>query len=694
MQKSKIKIKNKQFGFSLIEVLVSVLIVSALTLAIFNLIIYSLKVTADNKFRLAAAMIADQKMEYIRNLPYDSVGITGGIPNGIIPEDETISQNNGVFYVNTLIKYEDDPFDGIGGGVPNDTITSDYKLARVRVSWNGPFGQKNATASTIIAPRGMETDAGGGTLSILVFDANGLPVNEASVHIENSNLDPAVDFTNETSGTGRLNFPGAPESIEGYEITVTKTGYSSDYTTDRTVANPNPTKPHATVLEGQRTEISFAVDLLSNLTIKAVTASLPQNWQINTDTTEESQENPRLIFDNSGFIYIVWQDFRSSSDYRIYAQKYNSSQDAQWPISTAPEDIRVSTAVKQILPDILIDNNGDLYICWNDDTLGNQDAYLVKLSAANGSDIWGGTKKINTIADSKDQTNARIALQTTSNNIAVVWEDNRNTDIDIYMQLIASDKTQLWIPEIRVNRNPLSDGTKQSEPELAIDSTDNIYVVWTDERNGNHDIYAQKYDTSGAALWASDILINTDGGTTNQYSPDIAIDSTDNIYVVWTDERNGNQDIYAQKYDTDGSALWAEDLRVNIDTGTSAQYNPAITINPADDNPYVSWQDDRNGNLDIYASNLEQYGAETPVPNVPITVTGAKKIGENPIIYKYSQGFTTDIAGTVSLTAIEWDSYDISLQTGYATYAIALSNPVQPVNLEPNSSQTITLYLE
>ncbi|MBU4347153.1 prepilin-type N-terminal cleavage/methylation domain-containing protein, partial [Patescibacteria group bacterium] len=235
---------KKQPGFSLIEVLVSVLIVSALTLAIFDLIIYSLKVTADNKFRLAASMITDQKMEYIRNLPYDDIGIAGGMPNGVIPEDETITQNNGIFYVNTFIKYEDDPFDGLYGGVPNDATSSDYKIIRVKASWNGPFGQKNVTSSTIIAPRGMETDAGGGVLSILVFDANGLPVDKASVRIENSGLVPAIDFTDETSVSGILNFPGAPESIEGYEITVTKTGYSTSSTTARTVENPNPTLPN------------------------------------------------------------------------------------------------------------------------------------------------------------------------------------------------------------------------------------------------------------------------------------------------------------------------------------------------------------------------------------------------------------------------------------------------------------------
>ena len=705
-------------------------------------------------------MIANQKMEYARNLPYNSVGTISGMVTGVMLDDETISQNNGVFFVNTLVLYEDDPFDGLDGGTPDDTLPVDYKIARVRVSWNGPFGTKDVTTFTKIVPRGMETNIGGGTLSILAFDASGLPIDQANVHIENNDVTPAIDFSAETNSSGKLNLYGATSSIESYEITVTKPGYSVSSTTDRTVANPNPTKPHASVIEGLKTEISFAIDLLSDLTIKTVSANLPENWQVNNDASGEAQVNSRIAIDNAGFIYIVWQDDRDggSGKSRIYAQKYDNSGNAQWPNSTAPDDIKISDANNQVLPDILTDNSGNLYICWNDDSLGNQDAYLMKRASADGSDLWAGAKKVDTAVNNADQTTARIALLQASGGNAttsIVWADNRDTDIDIYMQLYDIDRNEQLTQEIRVNSNAISDNTDQYDPEIISDSADNIYVAWTDDRNTNLDVYAAKFDDNGNILWA-DKLMNTDGGTAGQYSPNIAADSNDNIYlvwtderngdpdiyaqkydltgaaqwpnpgapndvlinantdltnqylpaiaidtnnilyIVWTDERNGNQDIYAQKYDVNGNNLWTEDVRVNIDTGSSAQYNPDVTIDTSanPDTPYVTWQSDINGDFDIFASSFGEYTSITNISNVDITVTGAKKIGENPIIYKYNHNFTSNASGEIVLNNIEWDSYSIELQTGYTAYNIVMSDPAKPIDLEPNSAETITLYLE
>ncbi|MBA3047427.1 prepilin-type N-terminal cleavage/methylation domain-containing protein [Candidatus Falkowbacteria bacterium] len=738
--------RKNNLGFSLIEVLVSSVIIAILTLSIFNLIIYSLKVTGDNKLRMAAATIANQKMEYVRSLPYNNVGTTSGIPFGIIPVNETVNVNNGVFFVNTLVEYEDDPFDGIEDGMPDDLLPTDYKEVRIRVSWNGPFGFKNVSVFTKIAPRGMETNAGGGTLSILVFDASGMPVATSSAHIENNLLNPAINFDIETNSDGKISLPGAPESIEGYEITVTKAGYSTSSTTARTVDNPNPTKPHATVLEGEKTEISFAIDLLSDLNIYAVAANLPQNWQVNTDETGENQINSRLVIDSSGYIYIVWQDYRDSSSSRIYAQKYDSGGNAQW----LPDDIKISDANKQVLPDIMVDSAGDLYICWNDDSPGNEEVYLDKRNSADGSDAWIGAERVDTLADAKDQTNGRMSLSEILSvpEITVVWQDNRNTDLDIFMQRYDAARNELWIPEISVNANP-ADGTNQYEPEItadsadnlyvawtdsrngdlniygakhdtigsalwaadllintdggatdqyspdiAIDSADNAYIVWTDERNGNPDIYAQKYDADGNVLWASDLLINTNADLTSQYSPAIAIDSLDNIYIVWTDERNGNPDIYAQKYDADGNNLWSEDVRLNIDLGTSAQYNPDVTINPVNNVPYASWEDDREDDFDIYATPFDNYGTETPIANAPINIQGAKKIGEDPVIYKYSQNFSTNGSGIISISNIEWDSYTLTLPDGYSAYAIIMSEPLQPTDLPPDSVVEVKLYLK
>ncbi len=751
------KIKQNRQGLGLVEAVVSIAIVALLFLGVFSLINYSIKLTAENKFRLGALMVADQKMEKIRNLPYDDVGTEGGIVHGVIPDNETITNNNGVYYVNTYVQYKDDPYDGLAGGNPDDTLPTDYKEVRIRVSWQGPFGQKSVENTTIIAPRGMETSAGGGTLSILVFDANGLPVEEANIHIVNNSLSPVINFDAETNSYGRLNLPGAPESIEGYGILVTKSGYSTASTSARSTENPNPTHPYVTVLEGQKTEVSFAIDRLSTLDISTVQASLPQNWPVNTDNSGQDQTNVRLAIDNNGFIYFVWQDYRQTSASKIYAQKYNSSGQAQWPNPAVPADQVIATQNNTTRPDIKIDRQNNLLVAWDDNSVGNKEVYLTKLASADGSEIWGGAKKINTAADNADQFRPRLALSpgTGEASTTIVWVDNRNTDNDIYAQRLSPDGNQVWTAEVRVNSTPTNDGTNQTEPAIAIDQNDYIYIAWTDNRSGNNDIYLASLYASGTVRW-SDKMVNTDASGQDQTNPDIGVDPSGNIWLVWTDNRNDNLDIYAQRLSPDGNHLWSQDVRVNTDTSTStAQYspaisfdlsgnayvvwvderegnpdiyaqkldptagthlwdpdirinvardvasdtadqiNPALAVDPSSGAPYAAWQSNAEGDNDLFATSFDNYYSNlTYVGNVPVFIHGIKQIGDNPVIYKYSQTSTSTASGRLILSEMEWDSYYLSLDSGYTAKKIIMANPSPPIDLPPNTNLKIMIFLE
>jgi len=727
-------------GFSLVETMVSIALIVFLMVSVYSLIVQSLKITNENKTRLAAIVLANQKLERIRNLPYDDIGTVAGIPTGVITDNETVASNNGRFDVNTVVVYEDDPFDGtaLAG---SDSLPTDYKSARVRVRWTGFLGLREVSAFTKIAPRGMEAAAGGGTLVITIFNASGQPVNLADVRVENPSSLPPIDATYQTATSGQVLIYGAPESIEGYAITVTKTGYSTSSTTARTAGNPNPTQVNATVLEGLKTEVSYAIDLVSTLRIHTVHQDLPGNWKINTDPNTENQVNARLAIDSGNNTYIVWQDYGHSSASKIYAQKYNSAKVAQWD---SGEDKVIGTANNQILPDILVDSpNNMIYMAWNDDSNGNQDCYIVKLETGNGNESWVGANKVETGSNPSDQSKPRIALSGGSD-LTVVWQDNRAGDSDIYTRRYNPDKSTAW-NEIKVNtdggstnqtlpvlvtdsddytniawtdeRNGNQDiymqrldsagndtwidmqlnsdagTTNQYAPSIAVDSLDNIYVAWTDERNGNQDAYLAKFASTSARVWPSDLLVNSDGGSTHQSEPSIAIDSTDTIYIAWTDERNGNKDIYAQKLDTGGNRLWTVDLRVNINPDASSQSVPDISINPSTGKPYASWQDDRNGNLDIYATEFDYYGGTTTVASVNLTVTGAKRIGEDPVIYKFTGNYTTNASGIAEITGIEWDSYTVTL-TPPLTQEIILAEPPIPVNVAPGSILESYLYLD
>jgi len=81
--------------------------------------------------------------------------------------------------------------------------------------------------------------------------------------------------------------------------------------------------------------------------------------------------------------------------------------------------------------------------------------------------------------------------------------------------------------------------SSQIEPQIDADLMDNLYVVWTDLRNGasNPDIY---YMERKAAGWGANTpLVSAASDTTNsvQHFPGITHDGTGLTYVTWTDER-------------------------------------------------------------------------------------------------------------------------------------------------------------
>ena len=252
-------------GFTLIETLVGVSILILVFTGIYGAFQFGLKVIGQNKARVTATALANQKIENVRNLPYQQIGTLGGIPPGDIPETETVNRNNLDFTVKTTIGYQDDPFDGLA---PIDPLPNDYKKVKVKVSWPGFLGGEVVLISDV-APRGLETFEGGGNLLISAFDALGQPVVQANIHLINTALNPPIDTNYQTNDQGQYLVAGAPSSTNAYQISLTKSGFSSDrtYGTEE-VANPN--KPHTSVVEGKLTEISFSIDKLSSFLIKTL----------------------------------------------------------------------------------------------------------------------------------------------------------------------------------------------------------------------------------------------------------------------------------------------------------------------------------------------------------------------------------------------------------------------------------------
>lgn len=231
------------------------------------------KIVYNSRMRILETAILSEKIEVVRNMPFESIGISGGIPSGILSHTQTVVRNGKSFDIITTVRNIDDPFDGTIGGSPNDTSPADYKLVEMSAICQGCLQTNPVILSTIVSPKGLEGASKNGALFIQVFDADGLPVVGANVHIVNNSSTPILVFDDVTGNDGWLRIVDVPTGTMTYNITVSKSGYSSDYTIAPSANNPNPLKKPSNVASQMVTEISFAIDRVGSMNINTINST-------------------------------------------------------------------------------------------------------------------------------------------------------------------------------------------------------------------------------------------------------------------------------------------------------------------------------------------------------------------------------------------------------------------------------------
>lgn len=253
-------------GMSFIDAVVGTAMVLIVFVTLFGLVRATTVISTVGKAKAGATAVANSQMEYIRSLSYDQVGTVGGIPSGTIPQTATTSMNGITYNVRTFIQYEDDPADGIGAADSN-SITTDYKDIKVAVTYVLNNVTREEDVISNMAPIGIETTTGGGTLAVNVVNASGAPLPGAAVRIQNASTSPAIDVTTYSDSGGLVFLPGAATSTQ-YQVTVSKAGYSTAKTYVRDTTNQNPNPGFLTVVKNTTTSSTFAIDALASLTIR------------------------------------------------------------------------------------------------------------------------------------------------------------------------------------------------------------------------------------------------------------------------------------------------------------------------------------------------------------------------------------------------------------------------------------------
>jgi prepilin-type N-terminal cleavage/methylation domain-containing protein len=257
-------------GFTILEVSVGVAIFLLFALGVYSSLSFVFKIVYQSRLTILETALANEYLEIARNVPFEQVGTVGGIPSGVLITNQSIVRNGITFSVTTTVRNIDDSFDGTLGGSPNDTAPADYKLIEVAAQCLTCGQQKPVALSARVAPKNLEGASSNGALFINVFNALGLPVSGATVQVTNNSVSPAISINDVTDSQGYLRIIDTPTGTMTYNITVLKNGYSSDYTVPVSLSVPNPVRLPANVVSQSITSISFAIDTLGALNLRAL----------------------------------------------------------------------------------------------------------------------------------------------------------------------------------------------------------------------------------------------------------------------------------------------------------------------------------------------------------------------------------------------------------------------------------------
>lgn len=350
----------------------------------------------------------------------------------------------------------------------------------------------------------------------------------------------------------------------------------------------------------QTVPICFALVFLATAYLqRPAIAAWSSNSRENTAicTASGQQSFPQIVSDSAGGVIITWEDARNVH-FDIYAQRIDAHGNVLWtkdgvPICTAPEN--------QSKPKIISDGTGGAIITWFDIRSGksNSDIYAQHINAE-GKLLW--TDNGMPICTEVNAQNSPCIATDGDGGAIIIWQDYRTNYADLYAQRINKNGELLW-----TENGALVCGASgaQGAPVAVDDGTGGVVVVWHDFRRSYADIYAQRVDGSGKILWEKrGVALCTALG--HESFPVLIGNGAEGAIIAWVDTRNGNNDIFAQQVDGNGTVQWLEN-GIPVCTASGNQNYPVITSNGAG-GAILAWWDMRIGEFNIYTQHIDLTG--------------------------------------------------------------------------------------
>lgn len=146
-------------------------------------------------------------------------------------------------------------------------------------------------------------------------------------------------------------------------------------------------------------------------------------------------------------------------------------------------------------------------------------------------------------------------------------------------------------------------GADQYDPKIAVGKDGDFVVIWSDKRNGQNDIYFQLFDSTGTPQGYNQ-KVNNDALNVPQLEPSVDASRSGQFVAIWQDYRNGTYPFYPDIYFSQIDTLQPSDnINVTVQIVDLTCESPDIAMFP-DGASVVVWSDYRNNNWDIYGQRI------------------------------------------------------------------------------------------
>jgi len=320
---------------------------------------------------------------------------------------------------------------------------------------------------------------------------------------------------------------------------------------------------------------------LGLLLLASLASSTRASWQpdvrltFDTGRSGLSTGNAHCVAaDSFGNIHVVWHD-DTPGNYEIEYAVFNSL--SGWP----PQPRRLTTNPGTSRdPSVAVMPDTSVFVVWIDDSgkPASSVTYARFYPHVPGL-IDSGFVSTGTLACSSPC----VAVGDDSS-VHVAWTQSTGGVSDVFYR----EWDNGWVSDpLNLTSSP---GTCVSA-SVAADGLGNAHVVWANNVVGNYEVYHRKY--SPGSGWSSTFQISMSGLLA--WSPSVGADGDGNAYVVWSDRRDGNFEIYFRRY-LNGIG-WGNQKRLSYNPGVST--NPSVTVD-SEGNLHIVWEDFRDGNDEIY----------------------------------------------------------------------------------------------